>query len=49
MNYFKIFGKRFSSANKTIKFSDINKDIKYTKHPLEIKTFQDKLREVNII
>jgi len=46
MNFLRIFGKRFTTTTKTLKFADVNKDIKYSKQVLDTKPFHDNLRTV---
>lgn len=49
MNFLRIYGKRFTTNQKTLKFQNINKEIKYSIQKLDTKTYEDKLREVKLI
>jgi len=46
MNFIRIFGRRFSTTSKTLKFTNVNKDIKYHKPNLDLTSFENKLRQV---
>lgn len=49
MNFLRIYGKRFATTSKTLKFQNVNKDIKYSTQKLDIQAYEDKLRVVNKI
>ena len=48
MNFLRIYGKRFTTTTKTLKFQNINKDIKYDLQKIDTKVYEDKLRVVII-